>query len=386
MPDINVGLVGYKFMGKAHSNAYRGVNFFFQPRVRPVMKALCGRDEAAVREAARRYGWESVETSWEKLVGREDIDLVDISTPNYTHRAIALAAAAAGKHIFCEKPVAMNVAEAREMLSAAEKAGVKHMVCFNYRRVPAIALARQMIDEGRLGRIYHFRAAYLQSWITDPGFPLVWRLKKEFAGSGAHGDLNSHLVDLARFLVGEIEAVTGLQDRFITERPEMEEANSALGARAADATGEVTVDDAALFLARFSNGAVGSFEATRFGTGRKNSNRIELNGSKGSLALDLERMNELQYFSTDDSPHVQGFRTIQVTEPVHPYMNAWWPPGHTIGYEHTFTNTVYDLMEAVAEDRMPEPNLVDGLRCQEVLEAVSRAASEKRWVKISEVR
>lgn len=379
---INVGLVGYKFMGQAHSNAYRQVAHFFPDlKVRPLLRTLCGRDEAAVAAAAAQLGWESYETDWRRLVARDDIGLVDISTPGDTHVAIAIAAAEAGKHVFCEKPLANSLAEARQMCAAVERAGVIGMVNFNYRRVPAVELARRLIADGRLGRIYHWRAVYLQNWIMDPHFPLVWRLQKERAGTGALGDLGAHIVDLARMLVGEIETVTGLTETFIRQRP-VEAANDArLGATAGDRMGEVTVDDAALFLARFTNGAVGSFEVTRFAKGRANFNSFEINGEKGSLVFNLERMNELQLLLTDEQTDVTGFRTILVTDGAHhPYVGAWWPAGHIIGWEHTFTHGVYDLLNGIADGVAPAPSFVDGLRCQAVLDAVERSAGSRQWV------
>ena len=383
---INVGMVGYKFMGKAHSHAYRDVAMFFKTETVPVMKVICGRTETAVSEAARRFGWEAYETSWEKLVQRQDIGLVDINTPNSTHREIAVAAAKAGKHILCEKPLAVSLAEAEEMLEAAKEAGVKHMVCFNYRKVPAVGLAKKLIGEGRLGKIYHFRAQYLQDWITDPEFPLVWRLKKEEAGAGAHGDLNSHIIDLARYLVGDFAKVVGMQETFIKKRPELEVSEKLTTGLAAESRrpqlGEVTVDDATLFLARFKNGALGCFEVTRFANGRRNGLRFEINGSKGSLLFELENMNELWFYSCEDSQGRQGFRKILATEATHPYIEAWWPPGHIIGYEHTFVHVVYDFMKALDEDRMPTPNFTDGVECQRVLEAVEKSAKEERWVEV----
>ena len=383
---INVGMVGYKFMGKAHSHAYRDVAMFFKTETVPVMKVICGRTETAVSEAARRFGWEAYETSWEKLVQRQDIGLVDINTPNSTHREIAVAAAKAGKHILCEKPLAVSLAEAEEMLEAMRQAGVKHMVCFNYRKVPAVGLAKKLIEEGSLGKIYHFRAQYLQDWITDPEFPLVWRLKKEEAGAGAHGDLNSHIIDLARYLVGDFAKVVGMQETFIKKRPELEVSEKLTTGLAAESRrpqlGEVTVDDATLFLARFKNGALGCFEVTRFANGRRNGLRFEINGSKGSLLFELENMNELWFYSCEDAQERQGFRKILVTEATHPYIEAWWPPGHIIGYEHTFVHVVYDFMKALDEDRMPTPNFTDGVECQRVLEAVEKSAKEERWVEV----
>jgi len=379
---INVGLVGYKFMGTAHSNAWRQVAHFFDPQLTPVMKAICGRTEEAVAAAAGKLGWEGYETDWRKLVAREDIDLVDICSPGGpSHREIALGAAANGKHVFCEKPLASSLAMAREMLDAVEKAGVKHMVNFNYRRAPAVALAKQMIEEGLIGEIYHWRAVYLQDWIIDPDFPLVWRLDKSIAGSGPLGDLAAHSIDLAHYLVGEIAQVTAMMQTFIEERPLPAEM-AGLAAVAGEERGQVTVEDAVAFLARFENGAFGTFEATRFAAGHKNYNRFEVNGSQGSLAFNFERMNELQYYSREDDPDYQGFRVIQATEPTHPYMSVWWPPAHIIGYEHTFIHGVYDLLNAIAEDEITVPNFVDGVKCQAVLEAVERSAQSGEWVEV----
>jgi predicted dehydrogenase len=379
---INVGLVGYKFMGKAHSNAYRQVAHFFPDvALRPQLTALCGRDEAGVRAAAAQFGWAEVESDWRALVARPDIGLIDISTPGDSHAPIAIAAAESGKHLFCEKPLANTLAEARQMRDAVERAGVVGMVNFNYRRVPAVQLAKRLIDDGRLGTIYHWRAVYLQDWIMDPNFPLVWRLQKDKAGSGTLGDLGAHSVDLARMLVGEISAVTGITETFIKQRPLEGSSDAALGAKAGEGMGEVTVDDAALFLARFQNGAVGSFEVTRFAKGRANYNSFEINGSKGSLRFNLERMNELELLLEDDQADVAGFRTVLVSNgAVHPYWNAWWPAGHIIGWEHTFTHGVYDLLNGIAARQSPAPTFDDGLRCQAVLEAVERSAGSKQWV------
>jgi predicted dehydrogenase len=379
---INVGLVGYKFMGKAHSNAYRQVASFFPDiKLRPVMKALAGRDQGAVQAAATQMGWEEIETDWKKLVDRADIGLVDISTPGDSHAPIALAAAASGKHIFCEKPLANTLAEAKAMAEAVQKNGVVGMVNFNYRRVPAVQLAKRLIDDGRIGQIYHWRAVYLQDWIMDPNFPLVWRLDKSQAGSGTLGDLGAHIVDLARMLVGEIASVTGLTETFIKQRPLLAGTTGGLGAAGGQEMGEVTVDDAALFLTRFENGAVGSFEVTRFGNGRKNYNSFEINGSKGSLVFNLERMNELTVLMGDDDADIQGWRNVLVTDGGnHPYLGAWWPAGHIIGWEHTFTHGVYDLLNGIAENTSPAPTFEDGVRCQAVLDAVEKSAGSKQWV------
>ncbi len=384
--EINVGMVGYKFMGKAHSHAYRDVAMFFETETVPVMKVICGRTETAVSEAARRFGWEAYETSWEKIVQRQDIGLVDINTPNSTHREIAVAAAKAGKHILCEKPLAVSLAEAEEMLKAAKETGVKHMVCFNYRKIPAVGLAKKLIEEGSLGKIYHFRAQYLQDWITDPEFPLIWRLKKEEAGTGAHGDINSHIIDLARYLVGDFAKVVGMQETFIKKRPELEVSEELTTGLTAESRrgklGEVTVDDATLFLARFKNGALGSFEGTRLANGRRNGLRFEINGSKGSFLFELENMNELWFYSCEDPDGLQGFRKILATEAAHPYIEAWWPPGHIIGWGDTFVHLVYDFMKALDEDRMPTPNFADGVECQRVLEAVEKSVKEERWIDV----
>lgn len=387
MKTVRVGMVGYKFMGKAHSNAYRALPMFFPKSIKPEMKAICGRDPEGVEQAREQFGWESSETDWRELVGRDDIDLVDINAPSDAHKEIALAAAAAGKHLFCEKPLALTLEDSREMLAVAEKAGVKHMVGFNYRFSPAVKLAKKLIEQGRIGKIFHFRAVFLQDWIIDPEFPLVWRLQKDIAGSGSHGDLGAHLIDMARFLVGEFNEVIGMSETFIKERP-IASAMTGLSAKgSADAPrGQVTVDDATLFMTRFANGALGSFEATRFAAGHRCTNGFEINGSKGSIKFDFERMNELQVYFTDDAEDVQGFRRVLATDPAHAYMEAWWPPGHTIGFEHTFTHEVHEFMQALAEDRQPVPNFDDGVKCQEVLEAVDLSIAQRRWVSISELR
>ncbi|PYI53615.1 Gfo/Idh/MocA family protein [Paenibacillus flagellatus] len=386
MDQVRVGMIGYKFMGKAHSHAYRDLPMFFPETPRPVMKAICGRNEAGVNQAAKQFGWEEAVTDWRELVRRDDIDLVDINAPSDAHKEIAIEAAKAGKHLFCEKPLALTLADAREMLEAAEAAGVKHMIGFNYRFAPAVRLAKKLIDEGRLGRIYHFRAVFLQDWILDPDFPLVWRLDKNVAGSGSHGDLGAHLIDMAHYLIGEMTDVVGMSETFIKERP-MPSSMTGLSARGSkDAPkGPVTVDDATLFLARFRNGALGSFEATRFAAGHRCTNGFEINGSLGSVQFDFERMNELQVYFTDDAADVQGFRRVLATDPAHAYAEAWWPPGHTIGYEHTFIHETVELMEALRDDREPMPNFRDGVRCQAVLEAVERSVEQKRWVQISEM-
>lgn len=386
MEQLRVGMIGYKFMGKAHSNAYRSLPMFFPDALKPEMVAICGRNASAVQEAAVQLGWNESVTDWRELVKREDIDLIDINAPSDAHKEIALSAAKAGKHIFCEKPLALTLADAREMQQAAEEAGVTHMVGFNYRFSPAVRLAKKLVDSGRLGQIYHFRAWFLQDWIIDPQFPLVWRLQKEVAGSGSHGDLGAHLIDLAHYLVGDMEEVIGMSETFIKERPLASEMTglSAKGSQGGP-MGEVTVDDATLFLTRFQNGALGSFEATRFAAGHRSTNSFEINGSLGSIKFDFERMNELDVYFTSDDEDVQGFRRVLATDPVHDYMEAWWPPGHTIGFEHTFTHEMLELANAISEGRQPVPNFADGVKCQAVLEAVDKSIAERRWVPLSEM-
>ncbi len=378
---LNVGLIGYKFMGKAHSNAFRKMSMFFNPSVKLAMKAICGREESWVRESAAKFGWDSYETSWEKLIARKDIDLIDITAPSNVHKEIALKAAEAGKHIFCEKPLALSLSDAREMLAAAEKYKVKHQIGFNYRFAPAVQMAKKLIDEGKLGKIYHFRGLYLQDWIVDPEFPLVWRLDKDVAGSGSLGDLGAHIIDIARFLAGEFDRVMGISKTFIEERPVVGKMTGLSGkAQTSAPKGKVTVDDATLFLAEFKNGALGSFEATRFAQGHKNAMSFEINGSKGSLRFEFERMNELQYYSSEDESGTQGFRIIQCTEGVHPYAGAWWPVGHVIGYEHTFVHELYEFVEAIAHDKPAWPDFNDGVKCSQVLEAVELSVKTGGWV------
>ncbi|WP_112470129.1 Gfo/Idh/MocA family protein [Streptomyces triticisoli] len=379
-PPLGIGMVGYAFMGAAHSQGWRTAGRVFDLPLRPVLAAVCGRDGAAVRAAADRHGWAAAETDWRALIARDDVDLVDICTPGDSHAEIALAALAAGKHVLCEKPLANSVAEAEEMARAAEAAqqrGQLAMVGFNYRRVPATALARRMVAEGRVGTLRHVRVTYLQDWLVDPRFPLTWRLRKESAGSGSLGDLGAHIVDLAQFLAGEpLAGVSALTETFVRERPLPASATSGLSGAPTAGTGQVTVDDAALFTGRFTSGALASFEATRYATGRKNALRIELNGERGSLAFDLERLNELYYHDGTEPGTHAGFRRILVTEPDHPYLDAWWPPGHGLGYEHTFVHQARDLVHAVAEGSRPEPSFADGLQVQRVLAAVEESAEK----------
>jgi predicted dehydrogenase len=385
---LRIGIAGTKFMGRAHSNAWlQAPRFFDLPRP-IVLRAACGRDHMAAEEFARRWGWQSVESDWRALVARDDIDVIDVCVPQALHATVAIAAAEAGKHVLCEKPLALNQADAKAMLAAVRQAGVRHCVNHNYRRVPAIQLAKQLIDEGRIGRIFHWRATYQQDWIIDPEFPLTWHLQREHAGSGPHGDLNSHSVDLAHFLVGRIETVSCLTASFIDQRPlpGAGAATFSAGTRADSAAcGKVTVEDASLMHVRFANGAIGSFEATRFAAGRKNRNRFEIYGSEGSLAFDLERMNELELYSRNDPEHIRGFRTILVTEACHPYVGRWWPPGHTIGYEHTFIHTVADFVTAIHTGGAIHPDFSDGLRVIAVLEAALESAASGRQITVSSI-
>ncbi|MBX0315809.1 Gfo/Idh/MocA family protein [Planococcus glaciei] len=384
MAKLNIGMVGYKFMGKAHSNAYRALPMFFPDCIKPNMKVICGRNTEAVSAAAEQFGWAEHTSDWKALVSRDDIDLIDINAPSNAHKEIAVAAASAGKHLYCEKPLALSLQDSRDMLEAAENAGVKHMVGFNYRFAPAVMLAKKLIDEGRLGDIYHFRAWFLQDWLVDPDFPLAWRLQKEIAGSGAHGDLGAHLIDMSHYLIGDITEVIGMSETFIKERPLPEETGGlSATSRNPSQTGPVTVDDATLFLARFGNGALGSFEATRFATGHRSTNSFEINGSKGSVIFDFERMNELQVYFTDDKEDVQGFRRVLATDPAHAYSGVWWPAGHPIGYEHTFTHAFVEFLDAIEQDRQPVPNFNDGVKCQQVLEAVEQSVKERKWIDVS---
>ncbi|MGB3305076.1 MAG: Gfo/Idh/MocA family oxidoreductase [Thermomicrobiales bacterium] len=381
MSEIGVGLVGYKFMGRAHSNAYRQVAAFFDVDPKPVMRAICGRDAAACVAAADKMGWQEIETDYHTLVKRDDIGLVDVSTPGYTHHDVVIAALEAGKHVICEKPLANTLEEAREMVNAAKKAGTINMVNFNYRRVPAVQFAKQLIDEGKIGEITHWRAVYLQDWLVNPMAPLAWRLKKELAGSGALGDIAAHILDLSHMLVGNITEVVGTLDTFIKQRPVEvpSDGGSGLSNKAGTEMGEVTVDDATTFLARFENGATGTFEATRMATGRRNYNSFEINGTKGSIAFNLERLNELEVYLAEDEAGLQGFRTINVTESVHPYAGNWWPAGHIIGWEHSHTHNIVALLEGIRTGINPSPSFEDGFRCQAVLDAVERSVESRTW-------
>ena len=381
---IGVGMVGYAFMGRAHSLAWNTVDRVFDVPLRPRLAAICGRDQAAAEAAAGRLGWAAAETDWRALIARDDVQLVDICAPGDQHAPIAIAALAAGKNVLCEKPLANTLAEAEAMNAAADAAypgGTRAMVGFNYRRVPALALARQLVEQGRIGSLRHLRAVYLQDWLADADAPLTWRLRAERAGSGALGDLGAHIVDLARYLTGdEITGVGALSATFVTERPLAGGPDPGPVGTGTGGTGTVTVDDAVVFTAQLASGALASFEATRYATGRKNSLRIELNGSAGSLAFDLERLNELEFFDAGDDSGTSGFRRVLVTDGSHPYLSGWWPPGHPLGWEHTFTHQARDLLTAIADGAQPLPSFGDGLAAQRVLDAVARsAASGNSW-------
>lgn len=381
-PRLRVGMVGYAFMGAAHSHAWRNAHRFFDLPLTPELTAIVGRNEAAVSAAAERLGWNSVETDWRRLLERDDIDLIDICTPGDTHPQIAIAALEAGKHVLCEKPLANSVAEAERMTDAANAAaanGVFAMCGFTYRRVPALSLARRFVEEGRLGEIRHVRAQYLQDWLSDENAPLTWRLDKSKAGSGALGDIGAHVIDLAQWVTGsDIVGLSAIVNTFVTERPVGGDMVGLGGTGSSDAEkGPVTVDDAAAFTARFDNGSIGVFEATRFALGRKNTIRLEVNGSKGSIAFDFEDMNELEYYDGTEDAEVQGFRRIIVTDPAHPYVANWWPAGHGLGYEHGFTHQVVDLVRDIAAGVQPRPSFDDALQVQRVLAAVENSADAR---------
>jgi predicted dehydrogenase len=389
---LNVAMVGYGFMGAAHSQAWRVAPRFFDLPLEPHLHTIVGRDAERVEAAADRFGWANSETDWRRAIENDDIDLIDICSPGDTHSEIAIAALEAGKHVLCEKPLANDVADAERMTAVAEAAngrGVRSMVGFSYRRVPAITFARQLVADGRLGSIRQVRAQYLQDWLVDADGPMTWRLDKSLAGSGSLGDIGAHAIDMVQFITGLLlTEVSGTLHTFVTERPLLGE-GVGLGGIASSERGQVTVDDVALFTARLGvvtagAEALGSFEATRYATGRKNGLRLEISGSAGALAFDLERMNELQVFDRADPAGDQGFQRILVTEPEHPYMAAWWPTGHTIGYEHPFTHQVRDFVFDIAEQRAPRPSFADGLQVQRVLAAVEQSAERgSSWTPVS---
>lgn len=378
LKEIGIGMLGYAFMGKAHTNAYKKIPYIYWPPVAvPRLVAIAGRSVDKVSEAARRYGFERYYTDWEEMIEDEDIQIFDNSGPNNLHVEPCLAAAKAGKHIICEKPLGRDAEESRRIWEGAKQAGVKNMVAFNYRFVPAVRLAKNLIEEGRLGEIYHYRARYLQEWIMDPDFPMVWRLDKACAGSGVLGDLGAHIIDLGRFLVGEPKRVSAITATFIKERRvEGEE-----GKR-----GGVEVDDAFEAIVEFENGAIGTLEASRFCAGRKNSNVFEVNGSNGTIAFNLERLNELQVYLKDDlNSDIQGFRTVSVTEAFHPFYDKWWPHGHIIGWEHTFVHELYHFIDSVVSDKPVGPygaTFEDGYKCTVICDAILKSAETGKMVEI----
>jgi len=373
---LNIGMIGYGFMGRAHSNAYSQVNHFFDLQYRPVLKAICARDEAKAKAFAATWGYESVETDWRKLIARKDIDAIDICTPNNMHREIALAAAVAGKTILCEKPLAMNSQEGAEMVAAVEKAGVANMVWYNYRRVPAVTLAKNLIDEGRLGKIFHYRAVFLQDWTISTDLPQggagLWRLDVAAAGSGVTGDLLAHCIDTALWLNGGIDRVTAMTETFVKERKH-------------NLTGKVEpvgIDDACAFLARFKNGALATFESTRYARGHKALYTFEINGEKASIQWDLHDLHRLSYFDHRDEGTLRGWRSIHVTDGDHPYMGKWWVPGLQIGYEHSFVHQVADFLEGLANNKPASPTFRDALETQKVCDAVLESGRTSQWVTV----
>lgn len=385
---LRVGLIGYAFMGAAHSHAWRNAHRFFDLPTTPELAVLVGRNASRTMAAATRFGWRDTETDWRRLIDRDDIDVIDICTPGDSHAEIAIAALDAGKHVLCEKPLANSVADAKRMTDAAAAAaarGVFAMCGFSYRRTPALALARQFVQKGMLGTIRHVRAQYLQDWLSDENAPLTWRMDKDRAGSGALGDIGAHSIDAAQFVTGTaISGVSALMETFVTTRPLGGDLVGLGGVGTVDsARGPVTVDDTALFTARFGPGTVGIFEATRFALGRRNAMRLEVNGSSGSVAFDFEDMNSLQYFDGNDEDGTRGFRRINVTEPIHPYTGSWWPTGHGLGYDHLFTNQIADFVRCIAAGEQPRPSFDDALQVQQVLAAVEEsAAEESRWTPV----
>jgi predicted dehydrogenase len=377
-PEIGIGMLGYAFMGKAHSNAFKKLPYMMYPPVAiPRLVGIAGRNESAVAEAARRYGYEHHYTDWHKLLENDAVQVFDNGGPNNEHAEPCIAAAEAGKHVFCEKPLARTAEESHLMLEAVKKAGVKHMVAYNYRFVPAIMQVRKLIESGALGRIFHYRAVYLQEWIIDPQFPMTWRFEKDTAGSGALGDLGSHIIDLARFLVGEPTKVMGMEKTFIDERPRAD----------GSGTGKVDVDDAFTALMEFDNGALGTVEASRFCHGRKNGQNWEINGEKGSIRFNLERLNELEVYWADDEPEAtRGFHNALITEPHHPYWENWWPHGHIIGWEHSFVHEFHHFFDAIVNDKNVAPygaTFEDGYRNAVICDAILESAATRRMVDIN---
>lgn len=380
---LRVAMVGHGFMGAAHSQAWRTAPRFFDLGVEPEMAVVVGRDPERTEAARQQYGWQTASTDWRAVVTDPDIDVVDICSPGSSHVDVAIAALEAGKHVLCEKPLANTVAEAEAMTAAADAArakGVRSMVGFSYRRVPAIALAKQLVEAGRLGTIRQVRALYLQDWLADEDGPMTWRLDKSLAGSGSLGDIGAHAIDLVEHVTGaQLTTVSGTLETFVPERPLLAD-GVGLSGTASSERGQVTVDDAAFFLGRLgggaADGAIGSFEATRYATGRKNGLTLEISGSAGAIQFDLESMNELRFYDATAPAGAQGFQRILVTEPEHPYMAAWWPTGHLIGYEHTFSHEVKDFVEAIVAGTDPSPSFDDGLHVQRVLDTVERSAAD----------
>ncbi len=379
IPEVGVGMLGYAFMGKAHSNAFRTIPYMiYPPPAIPRMVSVSGRNETAVAEAARRFGYEKYTIDWREQVNDPDVHLFDNGGPNDAHAEPCIAAAEAGKHIFCEKPLGRTAEESKTMLDAVTKAGIKHMVAFNYRFVPAIRQAKALIESRALGRIYHFRAVYLQEWIMPHyGTPMIWRLDKEQAGSGALGDLGAHIIDLGHYLVGDMKGVSAMTKTFIPERPFAD----------GSGIGKVTVDDAFVAAVEFQNGAVGTLEASRFAAGRKNHEMIEINGEKGSIRFNLERMNELDVFWVGDEPkETQGFTNVLISEAYHPWWEHWWPQGHIIGWEHTFIHEITHLLDCIVNDRDVAPygaTFEDGYKAAVVCDAILESAVSKRQVDIN---
>lgn len=370
--DLNIGLIGHQFMGRAHSHALREVGVVFDLPLKPVMKTLCGIGDG-LAATAERYGWQRTSEDWRSVVEDPGIHAVDICAPGSLHAEIAIAAARNGKHVLCEKPLALTAAEAAQMHDAAVQAGVVHMVNFNYRRVPAVAFARELIQQGRIGRVLFFEATYRQDWTLDPAVPFVWRMDRSVAGAGSMADKGSHIVDLARFLAGEFEAVSAATGIHVKERSLPGDSG---------VKREVTTDDAAVFTARFANGALGLFGTSRMAAGHKNTLAFEVNGTEGSIRFDLERLNELEVYFASEDGGTRAFRRLLVTEPSHPYMSAWWPAGHVIGWEHTFVHQYFEFISAIAKGSAVPPDFGDGLRAQQILDAVETAASEERWVRV----
>ncbi|MFM2095735.1 MAG: hypothetical protein RIS70_2859 [Planctomycetota bacterium] len=373
---LNIGMIGYGFMGRAHSNAYRKVGNFFNLKYQPVLKAVCARNADKAKAFASQWGYESIETDWKQLLKREDIDAIDICTPNNVHAEIAIAAAKAGKMILCEKPLAMNAAEGEKMVKAVETAKVPNIVWYNYRRIPAVTFAKQLIDEGKLGRIFHYRAKFLQDWTISPELPQggqgLWRLDSKAAGSGVTGDLLAHCIDTAIWLNGKIDCVSAMTETFIKER------KHSLSGKVE----KVGIDDACAFLARFSNGSLATFESTRYARGHKALYTFEVNGEKASLAWDLHDLHRLQYFEHADEGKLRGWRSIHVTDSDHPYMSKWWVPGLAIGYEHSFVHQVADFLEGVAKNKPVGPTFRDALETQYICDAVLKSGKSGKWVNI----